>query len=190
MPLPKDSNARKELPVCRGFLDYFPDAIAAVAEVSRVGNDKHNPGQPIHWAKGKSTDHADALLRHLMQRGGWDEIEIAPGQFARVRHSAEMAWRAMALLQTELEDFARECDEHALHRMADDGGPVPEERPTLADVMQKRHDYAKHEQARLDALKHDPMEGYRRTYNIPRSCPHCGVTEACVCPRSECAWRP
>jgi hypothetical protein len=31
-------------------LDYFPDALAAVAQISYQGNQKHNPGEPLHWA--------------------------------------------------------------------------------------------------------------------------------------------
>jgi hypothetical protein len=44
--LPIDAKKRKAIPVVTGVLDYFPDAIAAVADLSRVGNDQHNPGQP------------------------------------------------------------------------------------------------------------------------------------------------
>lgn len=95
MTLPTDPKARKAVPIVTGVLDYFPDAIAAVADCSRVGNDQHNPGQPLHWAKDKSTDHADCIGRHLMQRGTLD----ADG----VRHSAKVAWRALALLQIEIE---------------------------------------------------------------------------------------
>jgi hypothetical protein len=94
--LPVEAAERKALPVCTGVLDYFPDALVAVAEVSRVGNDQHNPGQPLHWDKSKSTDHADSLVRHLLERGELD----ADG----VRHSAKVAWRALALLQMEIED--------------------------------------------------------------------------------------
>jgi hypothetical protein len=95
--LPADSAARKAVPVATGVLDYFPAALVEVARVSKAGNDKHNPGQPLHHARGKSMDHADALLRHLIDRGTVDE---ETGQ----RHSAEVAWRALALLQQELED--------------------------------------------------------------------------------------
>jgi len=98
MSLPSDAKQRKNLPITRGVLDYFPDAIAAVAEVSRLGNEQHNPGQPLHWAKEKSTDHADCIARHLIERGSVD-VDGA-------RHSAKLAWRALALLQTELEDEA------------------------------------------------------------------------------------
>jgi len=93
--LPEAAAARKALPICTGVLDYFPDALAAVAHCSKVGNDQHNPGLPLHWAKEKSTDEADALVRHLMQRGTWDNDGV--------RHSAKVAWRALALLQREID---------------------------------------------------------------------------------------
>jgi hypothetical protein len=94
--LPGDSAARKEVPMASGLLDYFPDALAEVARVSFLGSEKHNPGEPTHWARGKSMDHADCIIRHLTERGSRDP--------AGVRHSAQMAWRALALLQQELED--------------------------------------------------------------------------------------
>ena len=78
-----------------GFIDYFPDAVCAVANVSHVGNEQHHPGEPLHWSRDKSNDHADALGRHLLQRGSFDDDGL--------RHSAKVAWRAMALLQVELE---------------------------------------------------------------------------------------
>lgn len=90
-----EAERRKALPVASGVLDYFPDALLAVAEVSRVGNEQHNPGQPLHWAKEKSTDEADALLRHLIDRGTIDSDGI--------RHSAKVAWRGLALLQREID---------------------------------------------------------------------------------------
>ena len=86
---------RKEYPVASGVLDYFPDAILAVANTSFVGNEKHNPGQPLHWAREKSADHADCIARHLLDRGKLDENGM--------RHSANLAWRALALLQLEIE---------------------------------------------------------------------------------------
>lgn len=90
-----EAKARKATPLCTGCLDYFPDALLAVAELSRIGNDQHNPGQPMHWAKDKSTDEPDALLRHLVDRGTLDTDGV--------RHSAKVAWRALALLQREIE---------------------------------------------------------------------------------------
>jgi Domain of unknown function (DUF5664) len=89
--LPAGSAERKEVPLARGLLDYFPAALAAVAHVSKVGNDQHNLGEPIHWARGKSTDHADCILRHLVDR---DEIDVDG-----TPHVDKVAWRALALAQ-------------------------------------------------------------------------------------------
>lgn len=86
---------RKDRPLARGVLDYFPDALMEVANLSLVANEQHNPGEPMHWAKGKSTDEADALLRHLIDRGRIDTDGL--------RHSAKVAWRALAMLQREIE---------------------------------------------------------------------------------------
>lgn len=93
--LPTDKQARKDTPICSGVLDYFPAAIAEIARVSKAGNDQHNPGQPLHWSRGKSADHADCVIRHTMERGSIDTDGM--------RHSAKAAWRALALLQEELE---------------------------------------------------------------------------------------
>ena len=96
--LPVDPKARKRFPIASGVLDYFPDALLAVAEVSMIGNDQHNPGKSLRWDRSKSTDEADALLRHFMERGTRDKDGA--------RHSAKVAWRALALLQKEIErDF-------------------------------------------------------------------------------------
>ena len=86
---------RKQRPVFSGVLQYFPDALREVAYCSWVGNEQHHAGQPLHWDRSKSTDEADALLRHLMQAGTVDSDGV--------RHTAKVAWRALALLQKELE---------------------------------------------------------------------------------------
>lgn len=93
--LPTEAKARKAVPLVRGLLDYFPAALAEVAHVSQVGNEQHNPGEDMHHARGKSTDHADCIARHLVERGTLD--------IDKLRHSAKIAWRALALLQEELE---------------------------------------------------------------------------------------
>lgn len=94
-PLPTGAADRKAIPIVSGCLDYFPDALADVARLSKIGNDQHNPGEPLHWARGKSGDEADTAVRHLMERGRID--------FDGVRHSTKAAWRALANLQKELE---------------------------------------------------------------------------------------
>lgn len=101
--LPDDADTRNKYPMADGLLDYFPNALAEVSAVSRIGNEQHNPGQPMHWARGKSTDHANKIIRHLIDRGKRDG--------KGVRHSAYAAWRALALLQEEIE--------------RDEGAPLP-----------------------------------------------------------------
>lgn len=93
--LPTEASERNAIPMADGLLYYFPAALAAVAKVSKVGNDQHNPGEPMHWARGKSTDHENKILRHLVDAGTVDTDGT--------RHSAKLAWRALALLQQELE---------------------------------------------------------------------------------------
>jgi hypothetical protein len=103
--MPTDPAERKRRPVASGVLDYFPDAILAIAEVSMAGNEQHNPGKPLHWDRSKSTDEADTLLRHFMERGSLD----VDGK----RHSAKMAWRALAILQKEIEAANRSAQQSA-----------------------------------------------------------------------------
>lgn len=93
--LPADAAERKTIPLSSGVLDYFPSALIEVAKVSYIGNQQHNPGQPLHWARGKSTDQTDTIQRHFLERGGIDTDGM--------RHSAKLAWRCLALLQLELE---------------------------------------------------------------------------------------
>jgi len=95
MTLPTDNDARKALPIFTGVLMYFPEAIAAVAHCSKLGNDQHNPGEPLHWAREKSTDERNTCVRHLIEAGTFD--------VDGVRHSAKAAWRALAALQKEIE---------------------------------------------------------------------------------------
>jgi hypothetical protein len=93
--LPATAAERKQYPVATGVLDYFPDALAAISNVSYRGNQQHNPGKPLHWDRNKSADEADTMIRHFLQRGTLDTDGVP--------HSAKMAWRALALLQKELE---------------------------------------------------------------------------------------
>lgn len=119
--LPESSADRKQIPITTGVLDYFPLALAEVARISKAGNDQHNPGQPMHWARNKSSDHADCITRHLIQRGSIDSDGM--------RHSAKLAWRALALLQEELEAEA---------------GFVPEKNLQREEVLRQGGEYHNH----------------------------------------------
>lgn len=86
------SAERKACPVVTGVLHYFPDAMMAVSRVSKAGNDKHNPGEPLHWSRGKSNDHLDCEGRHLLTPAATDTDSGEP-------ENAHKAWRALADLQ-------------------------------------------------------------------------------------------
>lgn len=109
--LPTNSDERKEYPIYEGAVAYFPAALAGVAKHSKEGNDKHNPGEPMHHARGKSSDHKDCIVRHLIDLGdllayferhapdhsGIEEFILAEAD--------ALAWRALALSQELHEDF-------------------------------------------------------------------------------------
>jgi hypothetical protein len=91
-----DGKDRKKVPLYTGLVKYFPEALIAVAELSYVANAQHNPGELVHWDREKSKDHEDCLLRHLFEKGTLDKDGI--------RHSAKVAWRALAILELEIEE--------------------------------------------------------------------------------------
>ena len=93
--LPEGAEERKKYPVASGVLDYFPDALVAISKISQRGNDQHNPGKPLNWNRSKSADESDTMIRHFLQRGTLDTDGT--------RHTAKLAWRALALLQKEIE---------------------------------------------------------------------------------------
>lgn len=93
--LPTDSAVRKGMPITSGVLHYFPRALAYVSMISKFGNDKHNPGEPLHWAKEKSFDQLDCCARHLADAG-----KRGDGGY---RETGYLAWRALAALDNELE---------------------------------------------------------------------------------------
>jgi len=110
MTLPTDSAERKTYPILSGCVRYFPAALAGVANISKQGNDKHNPGQPLHHARGKSTDHGDCILRHLIDVQ--DLLALYERDPTQVTHKMiltevnQFAWRALAYSQELHEQLA------------------------------------------------------------------------------------
>lgn len=90
---------RKERPLALGVLAYFPDALLEVAHTSYIGNKQHNDGQPLHWAREKSTDQLDAALRHITDHLKGEHIDD-DGCY----HLSKAAWRILAHLQLTLEN--------------------------------------------------------------------------------------
>lgn len=130
MTLPTDSQERKDVPVFSGVMAYFPAALAEIARLSQVGNDKHNPGEPLHWSRGKSNDHADCIARHLLEHGTIDTDGLS--------HTAKVAWRSLALLQEELEErgapLARGASQGHTEPQTWSPGDPPLEKPPLGTV--------------------------------------------------------
>lgn len=96
--LTTDKQERKRTPIFSGLRKYFPLAMAAISRVSWAGNEQHNPGEPLHWARGKSDDHLDAADRHLTEYAmgnPYDEDGEA--------HLAKASWRINAQLQLDEE---------------------------------------------------------------------------------------
>lgn len=106
--LPVDSKDRKDYPVFAGCVRYFPAALAGVANTSKLGNDKHNPGEELHHARGKSMDHGDCIVRHLMDV---EDLLAAMKRGDNVTKEQiltevnQMAWRALAFSQEVHEQF-------------------------------------------------------------------------------------
>lgn len=97
MSLPTNPDERKSLPIWSGVLAYFPDALLEVSRVSKIGNDQHNPGEPLRWSREKSTDHMDCVIRHMI-----DDMSN-PVDSDGGRHLAKAVWRLLARLQLNIE---------------------------------------------------------------------------------------
>jgi hypothetical protein len=94
--LPDAAEKRNEYPMAGGLLDYFPNALAEVSRLSLQATQQHHQGEDMHWDRAKSKDHRSKIIRHLIDSGKLDDKGM--------RHSAMVAWRALALLQEELEE--------------------------------------------------------------------------------------
>lgn len=117
------SAERKEVAVSRGLFAYFPDALALIARHSHRSNEKHNPGEPLHWSREKSSDHEDCIGRHSIA------VAVDPDSLdGGEPHIVCRAWRALAALQLWAEQQKKEGAE----KPANDGwihwdgiGPPP-----------------------------------------------------------------
>lgn len=115
--IPQDDATRKAAPLFRGLLGYFPAALFEVAAHSLDSDLKHGapPEDAPHWMRGKSTDHEDTIIRHLIDAGprrarfhprelfGGDPPKGSSAKDGRRYHLRCIAWRALALLQEDCE---------------------------------------------------------------------------------------
>lgn len=142
MTLPTDSEMRKQIPMFSGVLAYFAAALAGVAKISKKGNDKHNPGQPLHHARGKSSDHADCIVRHLTDVADIEAFikradpKCCPELIdALLDEANQLSWRSLALSQELHEKYGRAplapgarlptIEDHAVLKSIEGIGRVP-----------------------------------------------------------------
>ena len=92
--LPDDNEVRQQYPLFDALFGYFPAALCEVARWSKVGGAKWNDDK-LRWVREKSTDHENKILRHLLD---YDQVE--ENGFVE---AVPLAWRALALCQTVLE---------------------------------------------------------------------------------------
>lgn len=111
--IPTEDKARKRLKLWTYLTKYFPDAFIAEAEVAIIGNEQHNPGEPLHWAREKSTDQMNTAFRHQLDYAAGVRRDT-DGQ----HHLAKAVWRLKAELQLDLE---RERDENDARRKSEAG---------------------------------------------------------------------
>jgi hypothetical protein len=126
MSLPTDRDARNELQIWDGFIMYFPDIPAAVADVSVKGNKQHNLGQKLHWNRDVSTDHMNKVFRHMLDHGTGN-VKDTDGTY----HLAKAIWRLSAELQLTIEAEAKEANSAPKAGIRDTSQPIP------ADVIQR-----------------------------------------------------
>ncbi len=95
MTLPTDRDARNALPVWDGCFAYFPDVWAEVAKVSVFGNKQHNLGSKLFWNTAVSTDHANKVIRHMLDDAAGNIMD----DDGQTMHLAKALWRVAAMLQ-------------------------------------------------------------------------------------------
>jgi len=87
---------------------YFPDAFIELGKHCVDSNEKHNPGEPVRWAKEKSNDHWGSWGRHMSALG---TIDPESGKL----HDVSWAWRTLAINQTRC-DKVEELEELDLNK--------------------------------------------------------------------------
>lgn len=142
MPLPKDYNARKALPLFTFLTEYFPDAMVELVKVSVAGNVQHNPGEKLHWARGKSMDQLNTAMRHIFDHGMGNIYDKEPPEVltaigGRTMHLAKAAWRLLAEIQLLCE--ARNGKHSRRQSQSRDRQAAQQTRGVLPEARAKRH---------------------------------------------------
>ena len=109
---PKEAGAKLDAgkaPVFQGVVDYFPRALAAVANVSLAGANKYAwkgwESVPDGYNRYKNAQYRHALKRSM--EGVWDKDFEKMG--VAILHDAQEAWNALAALELYLREQEKEC---------------------------------------------------------------------------------
>lgn len=87
-------------PIFQGLFQYFPNALRAIADVSKYGKEKYNLAyDDVNWARvdGGFARYADALSRHIL-----DNFSSSHDPESGLLHLAHAAWNALAVLELML----------------------------------------------------------------------------------------
>lgn len=181
LTLPLDSNERKNVPLYSGCYAYFAAALAGVAKHSKAGNDKHNPGEPLHHARGKSSDHLDCVARHSMDIGdmlaqfdrgnGCDELREAV-----LSEANAMSWRALAFSQELHERFGAPLAPHARLPKTDTRGAGTLRPPSTPEVERELDPRIIHKPCETSTPCAYGFKGYEDAQHaLVGFCRHCGA---------------
>lgn len=143
--LPNDNTARKGIPLYTYLTQYHPNALVEVAKVAVAGNEQHNPGEPMHWAKGKSMDQLNTAMRHIFDHGmgnAYDRDDPYRCESRRpIMHLAKAAWRLLAEIELlcEARDMGLNIDElvrgtHEFRGLVEEPNALPEVNDYIAPV--------------------------------------------------------
>lgn len=87
-------------PIFQGLFQYFPNALKAVANVSKYGKEKYDLAyDDVNWVRveGGLERYADALSRHIL-----DHFNSSRDPESGLLHLAHAAWNALAVLELKL----------------------------------------------------------------------------------------
>lgn len=96
--------------LCEGVLWRFPRALAAVAEVSRIGTTKYGlPPDDTNFYRVPNgrRRYTNATVRHILAESteGNEHVEyggLLPPEGMKTTHDAQVAWNALARLEIRL----------------------------------------------------------------------------------------
>lgn len=111
--LPEDDKLRKNVPIFKMIVGYFPKSMREITKVCVANNVRYSPDRApadINWARGKSPDQLGSAFRHMLDYEvdglifeAVDALVTEKTGIDKVYTLAEGAWRLLAALELEIE---------------------------------------------------------------------------------------